>query len=66
MEYNHKQVTASLTVSDEKAEDAFRKAYQKDMIAQQLLKEPSSNKGITIQDGIILMNGLIYVPQSLR
>ena len=66
MEYNYKQVAASLTVSDEKAEDAFRKAYQKDMIAQQLLKEPSLNKGITIQDGIILMNGLIYVPQSLR
>src|SRR5450755_2090996 len=36
------------------------------MIAQQQLKEPSSNKGITIQDGIILINGLIYVPQSLR
>src|SRR5450755_254114 len=36
------------------------------MMAQQLLKEPSSNKGITIQGGIILMNGLIYIPQSLR
>src|SRR5450755_3322308 len=66
MEYNHKQVAASLTVSDEKAEDAFRKAYQKDIVAQQLLKEPSSNKGITIQNGIILINGLIYIPQSFR
>jgi hypothetical protein len=27
MEYNHKQVATSLTVSDEKAEDAFKKAY---------------------------------------
>ena len=33
MEYNYKQVAASLTVSDEKAENAFRKVYQKDMIA---------------------------------
>jgi hypothetical protein len=33
MEYNHKQVAASLTVSDEKAEDAFKKAYQKDTVA---------------------------------
>jgi hypothetical protein len=34
MEYNHKQVAAFLTVSDEKAEDAFKKAYQKDTVAQ--------------------------------
>jgi Integrase zinc binding domain len=66
IKYNHKQITTSLTVSDEKAEDAFKKAYQKDMMAQQLLKEPSSNKEITIQDGIILINRLIYVPQSFR
>jgi hypothetical protein len=33
IEYNHKQVAASLTVSDEKAEDAFKKAYQKDTVA---------------------------------
>jgi hypothetical protein len=32
MEYNHKQVIASLTVSDEKVEDAFKKAYQKDTV----------------------------------
>src|SRR5450755_5165368 len=39
MEYNHKQVAASLTVSDEKAKDTFRKVYQKNMMAQQLLRE---------------------------
>jgi hypothetical protein len=33
IEYNYKQVAASLTISDEKAEDAFKKAYQKDAIA---------------------------------
>jgi hypothetical protein len=33
IEYNHKQVAASLTISDEKAEDAFKKAYQKDAVA---------------------------------
>jgi hypothetical protein len=32
MEYNHKQVAASLTVSDKKAENAFKRAYQKDMM----------------------------------
>ena len=66
IKYNYKQVAASLTVSDEKAEDAFRKAYQKDTVAQQLLKIPPSDTRITIKQGIILMDGLVYVPQSLR
>jgi hypothetical protein len=33
IKYNHKQVAAFLTISDEKAEDAFKKAYQKDAVA---------------------------------
>jgi hypothetical protein len=59
-------VAASLTISDEKAENAFKKAYQKDAVAQQLLKTPPSDSRITIKQGIILMDGLVYVPQSLR
>jgi hypothetical protein len=66
IEYNHRRMAASLIVSNEKAEDAFKKVYQKDTVAQQLLRIPPSDTKVTIKQRIILMNGLVYVPQLLQ
>jgi hypothetical protein len=66
LEYDHRITASSLTIQDDEWEKAIKKAYTKDTMAQQLLKEPPRESRIQVIEGIILMEGLIYVPQSLR
>jgi len=66
LEYNHRITASSLTITYEDGEKAIKEAYKEDTWAQHVLKEPPRDTKITIKEGVILMDGLIYVPQSLR
>lgn len=64
--YNHRIQASSLTIRHSEWEEAIKKAYTKDTMAQRLLNKPPRESRIQVTEGVILMEGLIYVPQSLR
>jgi hypothetical protein len=66
MEYNHRMQANSLTIREDLWEVAIKEAYKKDELAKVLLKEPSANENVRIEDGFILMEDAIYVPSQLR
>jgi hypothetical protein len=66
LEYNHQVRAQSLVIQDDDWESRIRQAYSEDSMAQIVLQKPGSDTRIQIKEGVILMDGLIYVPQSLR
>jgi hypothetical protein len=66
LEYNHQIQVNSLTIVDDEWEKGLRESYKEDKMASTILAKPPRESRITVQDGIILVEGLIYVPQSLR
>jgi RNase H-like domain found in reverse transcriptase/Reverse transcriptase (RNA-dependent DNA polymerase)/Integrase zinc binding domain/Chromo (CHRromatin Organisation MOdifier) domain len=66
LRYNHRKETNSLTIRNEDWEKRVKEAYKEDPMARIVMNKPPSNSRIQVKEGIILMEGLIYVPQSLR
>jgi hypothetical protein len=59
LEYNHQVQAQSLIIRDDEWEDRIRGAYPEDSRTQKVLKEPATNARIQVNDGVILVDGLI-------
>ena len=63
--YNHRLLAATLVIGNNELEERIKMAYQKDSHASRVLEEPIA--GFTQSEtGLVLFQGRIYVPESVR
>jgi Integrase zinc binding domain len=66
LKYNHRVQASTMVIEDTQWEKDIIQAYKDDSMAKIILETPLKDRQITIQEGLILMDRLIYVLQRLR
>lgn len=61
-----KTLAIALRIRLEDTEEEIKKAYTQDSMAKKIVEDPGSFKSFTREQGLILFQGLIYVPETLR
>lgn len=65
MSYN-RQFNLTMRVEDDVFENEVRKVLEDDKLAQQVLQNIKDHESFEKQEGLLLFQGLVYVPVSLR
>ena len=58
--------TNSLIIKEDFWEIAIKETYKKDELVKVLLKEPSINENVRIENGFIFMEDAIYILSQLK
>ena len=66
IEYNHRLQVNSLIIREDPWEVVIKEVYKKDELAKLLLKKPSANENVRIENGFIFIKDAIYILSQLR